>query len=157
MRCLPEATDDECWLTYYKGARNGYPQICIVNDEGRETMRTISRLVWEMHNAEPIPEGMHVLHSCDNPRCINPHHLSVGTHEENMRQKAERGRASPSNVVARPFRRTDYYIYRRTRGSPEWRVIIPNNPFSPSFHTVDEAIAYRDSVICVLPQFLPPS
>jgi hypothetical protein len=42
----------------------------------------------------PIPEGALVLHSCDNPPCINPEHLSVGSHQENMDDRARRGRAS---------------------------------------------------------------
>ena len=40
----------------------------------------------------PIPEGMQVLHSCDNPPCMNPRHLSLGNGQENMQQAVERGR-----------------------------------------------------------------
>lgn len=39
-----------------------------------------------------IPRGLRVLHSCDNPACVNPEHLSVGTQAENMQQCARRGR-----------------------------------------------------------------
>jgi hypothetical protein len=40
----------------------------------------------------PIPEGLMILHSCDNPRCINPAHLRPGTHQENMDDKTARAR-----------------------------------------------------------------
>lgn len=40
------------------------------------------------------PYGTFVLHSCDNPPCVNPSHLSWGTNAENMRQMAERGRGT---------------------------------------------------------------
>lgn len=39
-----------------------------------------------------ISDGLFVLHSCDNPLCINPEHLSLGDQSENMRQASERGR-----------------------------------------------------------------
>jgi hypothetical protein len=40
----------------------------------------------------PIPEGMHVLHSCDNPPCVNIDHLRLGTPQENMKDRSDRGR-----------------------------------------------------------------
>ena len=50
------------------------------------------RLAWSIANG-PIPPGAHVLHSCDNQLCCNPSHLSVGTHDDNMRDMAAKGRA----------------------------------------------------------------
>jgi len=51
------------------------------------------RLSYELING-PIPDGLHVLHSCDNPKCCNPEHLRVGTVKENMQDMRERMRGT---------------------------------------------------------------
>jgi hypothetical protein len=45
-----------------------------------------------------IPDGMHVLHKCDNPPCINIEHLYLGTHGQNMKDKAVRGRVKVAKL-----------------------------------------------------------
>ena len=50
------------------------------------------RFSWAYHNQKLIPPGMEILHSCDNPRCVNPEHLSLGTALQNQRDKWARGR-----------------------------------------------------------------
>lgn len=51
----------------------------------------INRHAYEMHKGL-IPDGLHVMHSCDNRCCVNPDHLSVGTHRENMQDMGRKGR-----------------------------------------------------------------
>lgn len=57
-----------------------------------------SRVSYEMHTG-PIPNGLNVNHHCDNPSCVRPEHLYVGTQGENMRDRDSRGHAV--NILAR--------------------------------------------------------
>ena len=82
-----EMRDGECWTTTYKTTdANPYPRC-----HGRK----IHRIAWEAHHAEPIPEGMDVLHRCNNPQCFNPEHLYLGTDVENTRDRMEAGTYVP--------------------------------------------------------------
>lgn len=55
--------------------------------------KLVHRVAWEVANG-PIPKGMFVLHRCDVRTCINPDHLFLGTHKDNMRDMQQKRRAA---------------------------------------------------------------
>lgn len=61
------------------------------------------RLSYELHNGA-IPHGYEILHSCHNRLCVNPNHLRVGTHQENMRDMKDcnRSKAGIKNSQSKP-------------------------------------------------------
>lgn len=61
---------------------------------GRRNKRQAHRLAWEQVHG-PIPDGLVVMHLCDNPPCVNVDHLRLGTQSENMRDCSAKGRLSP--------------------------------------------------------------
>jgi hypothetical protein len=77
---------DKCIL--WEGWKNekGYGQIKIKGKTYK-----MHRLVYEQTHG-PIPNGLHVLHKCDIRNCINPSHLFLGTHADNMADMSRKGR-----------------------------------------------------------------
>jgi hypothetical protein len=79
---------DGCWEWTAGVDGAGYPQL--FNAPGKKPLRA-HRFSYEI-NVGPIPEGMYVCHNCDNPRCVRPDHLFIGTHQDNIRDAKEKGR-----------------------------------------------------------------
>lgn len=80
---------NKCWLWTGALHSSGYGLIHR-GGRGNGNIRT-HRLAWELTNG-PIPPGLHVCHRCDNPQCVNPAHLFLGTRSDNMRDMFTKGR-----------------------------------------------------------------
>jgi len=85
---------DGCWVWTACKDKKGYGFLCIKKD-GKWTGRgRATRVIWELTYG-PIPDGLLICHRCNNPPCVRPDHLYLGTHSDNV-QDAVRNRTHSS-------------------------------------------------------------
>lgn len=86
---VAKAGPDDCWPFTGPLSRKGYGKISLGGAKG--SIVGAHRVAY-MLAVGPIPEGLDVLHTCDNPPCCNPRHLFVGTQADNIRDMIAKGR-----------------------------------------------------------------
>jgi hypothetical protein len=79
---------DDCWV--WTSCRN--PQGYGVFQVANTSVATAHRVAWVLANGRAVPDGMFVCHSCDNPPCVRPDHLFIGTHIDNVADMLAKGR-----------------------------------------------------------------
>lgn len=99
MRRVLRGGADECWLWAGAKTAGGYGQL------RRDGHRVYAhRYAYELEHG-PIGGGFVVMHSCDTPACVNPKHLTVGTHADNVMDKMRKGRYRGTPPIGKTCRR----------------------------------------------------
>lgn len=114
-----------CWEFFGKRHPDGY-------GEHRENgkIRKNHRTMWE-HYHGPIPSGKIIRHKCDNPPCMNPDHLEIGTKHDNTMDSVIRGRHNGVTKThckrGHEFTAENTYTFRNMRHCKKCRSIRRNN------------------------------
>lgn len=108
-----------CWL--WTGAhKDGRWPYGVLGGGASRVPKLAHRVSWELHHG-PIPDGMNVLHKCDNPPCVRPDHLFLGTLSDNTQDMVAKGRAKffggkPGRKKGTKLSPEGLAKYRRSRG-----------------------------------------
>ena len=86
---------DGCWEWTGELSKHGYGKFW-----QEKRYHPAHRIAYQFVHG-PLPKGIYVCHTCDNRKCVRPDHLFAGTHADNMRDMAQKGRAV-SNAVPQP-------------------------------------------------------
>lgn len=140
----------ECWLWTASLDSYGYGHMRI----GLNLM-TASRISWIIYKG-PITKGMHVLHTCDVRSCVNPSHLYLGTHKQNMKDMKERNRLVLPKILKGSFNhncklssKEILKIKDLKKNSPKTTYLFLANAFGVSTTTISRIITnqtYKDVI-----------
>lgn len=86
-----------CWRWNGPASKAGYGYVWF-----KKKLRYAHRVSWSIASDKEIPSGLFVIHSCDNPSCVNPAHLSLGTPKDNSVDRNRKGRNADVNGEKHP-------------------------------------------------------
>ena len=89
---------ENCWIWTGGHRESGYGTMTEKTEDGHFYLKLAHRFSWKIHNG-PIPNGMFICHHCDNPTCVRPDHLFIGTPKDNTQDSVKKGRHTPFPVL----------------------------------------------------------
>lgn len=109
-KVMPEPNSG-CWLWMATADEKGYGHFGIAAGKARKAHRVSYELF-----VGPIPAGQIVCHKCDNPSCVNPEHLFIGSHQDNADDRGAKGRTALGEANGKSVLNADAARWAKTCG-----------------------------------------
>ena len=128
----------DCIKTTYETSAGGYGRLRV---NGKKVLH--HRLVYCLANNVELDAiaGMHVMHTCDNPSCVNPEHLRLGTHADNMHDKAVKGRVKGELAGRAKLTEAEVILLRKLAPLIQYKLLAEQ--FNISVPTVKDLVARK--------------
>lgn len=123
----------ECWLWTAGKNYKGYGAFRL-----KGVIYLAPRVAWFLTHGQ-IPEGLLVRHNCDNPPCVNPLHLLLGTHKTNAEDMVQRNRSATGNRSG-----ARKYPERRPRGSASWNAKLNDELVREIRNAIDNEVPRKE-------------
>jgi hypothetical protein len=128
---------DSCWLWTGSRDANGYGRFRMIA-EGLDKSEQAHRLAFRLYVNPEIPSGMCICHKCDNPSCVNPNHLFLGTHRDNTNDKVRKGRQCKGEKRAQIMRAVS------VKGEAHYKAKLTDNDVREICRLRESGLCYRE-------------
>ena len=134
---------DGCWNATGVSKATGYGHIQIRRPDGRFTSTGMHRVSWYLH-VGPIPNGLYVLHRCDNRACVRPDHLFLGTLRQNHADMVAKRRHPHGESHSRArLKTTDVLAIRARYAAGQTSTIRLAREYDVSVGAISHIVLYK--------------